>query len=391
MASFNQFMQRANQKLKSLVDIDFKTGRVDFKGRRFVAPIARSLISEVKFRAHRAMNLTEEHPIDRNRPNTGRIDELGYYVGRDEKGFLRGGHIPWQYLQDLCASQATKEDKLEHLRHILAKLPADVSFEFQADPYLHDQELVRQVFLDAGFINRPRTTFLYKATPGQDPLETAKPDTRTKVRKARKELEFVPMDADSFFAYYRKNLVDRESWFHLKIDQAVMKEAVEGQNPTAEIIAVCRKSESANGHAPIEAATLCTTGSDGYMKLLRISFRRAAEGNEPEPHQHAYKMVLAEAMRRAAERGVTLDTDGGTPGGITLYTRFGGFEEVQQDRYLRTTPYCAASQLTARLNTAAQTVRNAAAAQVGGRVNAVTQAVRETAATLAARLGLDAP
>ncbi len=323
---------------------------VDYFGKRFVVMIANSLIGEAKFRANRLANWVGAETIRADQPEQHKIGKLDFFAGRDESGLLRGGDLPWQYMQGLCDAQLTKDEKFNALTRTLAQLPGNISFVFKADPHLRDKDVVRAAFARAGFVNEGRTTLLYKAEAGQDPLDSLKSDARTKIRKGRRELEFTDMDVDSFFDHYREHLGERQSHFFLNIDREMLKKAVAGENPQAEVIALRRKPDESGKEQPIEAAAIVSTGADGYCKLLRLSFRRAVENEDaPPPHQQALKVLVVEAMQRAANRGLPLDVDGFTPGGNTLYSRFGVFEAVHHDQYKRTTPVAAVSRLTQRV------------------------------------------
>ena len=336
---------RLGESLKSMLSLDYK-------GKRFIAPIMRSLVSEVKFRTNQLLTLSRTHKIGDTHPEIGTIGPLTYYAGRDENGYKQGGELPWNYMQGLCDQEIAPSAKRAQLQSTLAQLPSDVSFIFKAHPNLRDRNIVCEAFNRAGFVNTPRTTLLYKGTAGQDPIEFLKSHMRTKVRSARRDLEFTAMDTDSFFEYYRKNLGGKQSYFHLNIDQALLKQAVTAEAPMAEIIAVRRKNDEGAQLHPVEAAILCSTGSDGYMRFIRLSFRRAAEGNDvPPPHSNALTMVVVEAMRRAADRNLTLDVDGFTPGGNMLYSRLGGFESVVHDHFERRTPSNTVGALVSRIFT----------------------------------------
>jgi len=254
-------------------------------------------------------------------------------------------------MQGLCDHIITPDDKRAYLKQVLAKIPSNTSFIFKADPNIRDRNIVCEAFNQAGFANNPRTTLLYKGTPGEDPITSLKSNMIPKVRVARRDLELTSMDTDTFFAHYRENLQGKTSYFALNVDQVLLKQAVTAATPQAEIIAVRRKGDDAGTPKPVEAALLCSTGSDGYLRFIRISFRRAAEGkdNEPPPHPHALKMVVVEAMKRANERNLIVDVDGFTPGGNTLYSRFGGFEPVVHDHFERRTPVNTVSALMNRI------------------------------------------
>lgn len=324
---------------------------IDFKGKRFVLLIANAIVSEAKFRTNKLANWVGAQTINSKQPEIHNVGKLDFFAGRDERGLLRGGDLPWQYMQGVCDGKITNGEKREQLVRTLAQLPSNISYVFKADPNIRDREIVRDAFARAGFVNETRTTLIYKGQPGQDPLDAMKSDARTKIRKARRELEFTDMGVDEFFDHYRQNLGDKQSHFFLNIDQALLKQAVNADQPQAELIAVRRKTDGSGKQQPVEAAAIVSLGADGYSKLLRLSFRRAAEGDDaPPPHQQALKMLVVEAMQRATDRGLPLDVDGFTPGGSTLYSRFGGFEPVVHDQFARLTPVAAISRLAQRVH-----------------------------------------
>lgn len=306
-----------------------------------------TLVGEARFRTNQIRHMISTRTIT-DKPYTQSIDRLNYFAGRSEHAGLRGGEIPWEYMQGLCDDHISRKDKHRHLMRTLAQLPSNVSFVFKADPQLRDASIVRDAFHKAGFKNEPRATLIFKGEPGKDPIDRLKSDSRTKVRSARRDLEFTDMDTDSFFDYYQQHLGGKKSHFYLNIDRALMKDAITAENPKAEIIAVRRKAGKDTEAGPVDAAMICSTGSDGYCRVMRISFRHAAEGDIIPPHKQALKMLIVEAMKRASDKGLPLDVDGFTAGGNTLYSRFGCFEEVSHDRYIRRTPQRALHYLTER-------------------------------------------
>lgn len=321
-----------------------------FPGKRFAVLIGTAMKGQARFRLNQMKNWAGTLSIRSDHPELYRSGNLELYVGRDSKGLLRGGDLPWQYMQGLCDDQKTDTAKRAYLAQTLAQLPPRVSFNFKADPELRDREFVREAFARAGFEVKTRTTLIYTGPEGIDPVEGMKPDMRTKVRKARRELEFTDMDVDSFFDHYERHLDGKHSHFFLEIDRELIRGALSGESPHAEIIAVRRKAANDNKQSPIEAAAIVSTGTDGYCKMLRISFRRVMESPDAQPpHQHAYKMILAEAMKRANDRHLPLDVDGFTAGGSTLYSRAGVFKPVVHDEYMRLTPAAAINCLTQRI------------------------------------------
>lgn len=323
----------------------------DYKGKRFVDMIAKALVSEAKFRTNKVAHWVQAQKVTSSKPEISNIEKLDFFIGRDESGQLRGGDLPWQYMQGVCDGQVSSKEKRKQFGHTLAQLPSHVSYVFKADPNIRDQSIVRDAFARAGFINEKRTTLIYRAEPGTDPLDAMKSDARTKIRKGRRELEFTSMGIDAFFDHYRANLGEKPSHFFLNIDQALLRQAVNPEHAQAEIIAVRRKADGTDKPQPVEAAAIISNGADGYCKLLRLTFRRMAEADDaPPPHQQALKVLIVEAMQRATERGLPLDVDGFTPGGNTLYSRFGGFQPMVHDQFTRLTPGAAILRLKQRVN-----------------------------------------
>lgn len=324
---------------------------VNFFGKRFVELIGNALIGEAKSRLNKLVYSATAQKIASDEVQALTIGKLDLFIGRDENGYLRGGDLPWQYMQGVTDGVITDREKREQLARTLAQLPSNISYTFKAAPQLRDREIVRAAFARAGFVNERRTTQIYTNEPGSDAVDRMKSDARTKIRKGRKELEFTDMSVDDFFKHYRENLGERHSHFFLNIDNALLKQALSGENPQAEIIAVRRKPDENGTKQPIEAAAIISTGADGYCKLLRLTFRRFAEKDEglPPPHQQALKVLVVEAMNRAAARGLPLDVDGFTPGGNTVYSRFGVFETVTHDQFARVTPGAAMASFTKRL------------------------------------------
>lgn len=164
-----------------------------FHLKRFLKLGMESLNSEARFRANQIAHMISARTIT-DKPYIKSIDGLDYFVGRSAKAGLRGGDIPWEYMQGLVDGQFSEKDKRKHLMHTLAQLPSNVSFVFKAAPQLRDAPVIREAFHRAGFKNAPRTTLVFKGEPGQDPIERLKSDSRTKVRSARRDLEFAEMD-----------------------------------------------------------------------------------------------------------------------------------------------------------------------------------------------------
>lgn len=312
---------------------------LNFPGKQHVLELIDATGGAARFHWNKLVHRAGTHNIGQTLPFMTNIDTLHYYVGRDEKGILRGGNLPWLYLRDLIPyGFASREEKFKSLCRALAQLPGNVAFAFAASPDLHDADIVRAAFRTAGFSHIARKTYTYRgANDGADPISKIKSDARTKVNSARRDLEFVDMSLEEFFAYYRANLEadGKNSHFHLNIDLELIGRAMaEGQ---IEIMAVRKKaSDDQPGPHPVDAAIVCSRGEDGYYKLMRISYRHYNSG-PIAPHKHALKMLVVEAMKRSAALGMVLDVDGATPGGETLYSRFGVFETVIRDEFKRKT------------------------------------------------------
>lgn len=309
---------------------------LDFYERGKAAALKEAVLGAVKFHWNKISHLAATQNIGKTLPFLSSVGSLQYYVGRDEQGILRGGNPHWRYLQDVCTPFQSDEQKYKNLCRELAQLPGNVAFAFKASPDLRDAHIVRAAFLKAGFTNIPRKTYLFDGTADrEDPIKKIKSDARTKVNSARRDLELTTMSVDEFFAFYNENLqIDgKKSHFFLNIDHDMIRK---GKN--IEIIAVRKKAADDGTTYPIEAAMLCGWDDDGFYKLMRITYRRDAEHNAGNaPHKHAIKMLAVETMKRASEKGMLLDVDGATPGGVTVYQRFGVFQEVLHDEYKRKT------------------------------------------------------
>ncbi len=287
-----------------------------------------------------------------------RKDALAYYAGPDEDGYHQGGNPHWEYFSRpfINPEGASDAQKYRGLRRALSSLPAAPAFKFHSDPMLGDKDIIRSAFTDAGFkpVNRP--TFLYKPTTTDfdELVRKFSSDTRSKVRKADRELEITTMSVDDFFDFYETNLQDKGEayrWFPLNLDRNILKEAISRPEPEIEIVAARRKSTPENpGPHPIDAAILSSRGSDGYFRFLRVTYRTQKENdNLPPPHQQAIKLIVTELMLHAAEKGATVDTDGFTRGGERLYSRFGVFELHNQDIYTRPSMHNAARQIANKI------------------------------------------
>ncbi len=258
------------------------------------------------------------------------LDGLQYYAGIDEKGVHRGGNLPWLYTGELYAGAG----KQAALRHTLARLPGNVSFRFIMNPRIRDIASLKSGFEKSGFVYSNQKTFIYNPPKdGTDPLAQMKADARNKINAAKRDLEIVAMGTEEYFKFYRENLAaaGKDSYFNLNIDCALVKEGVKSSPPQAYIIATRKKPAPDGGTFPIDAAIVLTGGADGYMKLLRITYRRDGA------HKHAVKFLVYEAARRAAGMGLMLDTDCFTPGAEALYSRFGIFTLETRHEFQRKT------------------------------------------------------
>ncbi len=309
----------------------------EFYEKKKIVALCEAVAGAAKFHTNKIMHMATTHDVTATRPFLSNIEDLKYFVGRDEQGVLRGGNLHWEYLFNLCDSRDTDAVKFKKLCRELACLPSNVAFEFKAAPDMRDGDIVRAAFLRAGFSNIYNKTYLYFGNVEDgDPIKKIKSDSRTKVNSARRDMELTTMSLNEFFAFYNRNLIadKKEAHFFLQIDEEVIAKSTK-----VEILAARRKGLMEDGNPyPIESAMCCGYGDDGYYKLMRITYASEGTGVIPHaPHKHALKFLVVEAMRRSAELGMILDVDGATVGGGTLYTRFGVFEEVMRDQYKRKT------------------------------------------------------
>lgn len=313
----------------------------DFYERSMAAALAEAIKGSAKFHLNKLMHLAVSSYATKKKTYLANAGRIPYFVGLDDQGILRGGNPHWGYLQNFCDASLSDEQNHKRLCGELARLPSNVAFAFKLRPDLQDAKIVHSAFVKSGFTNIAHKTFLYNGIgDAEDPIKKIKSDARTKVNQARRDLEIVnTMTVDEYCTFYRENIEEdnRVPHFFLNIDHDVFKQGV-AQGKNIEIIAVRRKTGEDGKVHPIEAAFLCAWDSDNYYKLVRISFRlNAAQNGGIEPHKHAVKMLVVEAMKRASERGMLLDVDGATNGGATIYRRFGVFEEVLRDEFKRKT------------------------------------------------------
>ncbi|PZQ45099.1 MAG: hypothetical protein DI551_08465 [Micavibrio aeruginosavorus] len=311
-------------------------------GQRRISALMHWGIGSTKFRWNKIVHRTGTMNIPCTAPYVTSTDHLDYFVGMDEKGYLHGGNLHWAYLQNICIDELSQENKYKTLCRTLARLPANVAFSFKASPHMKDIEVARAAFHAAGFLNIPRRTYLFKGDAADgDQIAKLKPDARTKVNSAKRDLEITTMNAEAFFTFYKENLklAGQKSYFCLDIDQALIAQGLRTNPPQIDIIAVRRKNtDQSKAPHPIEAAMVCSRGCDGFYKLMRITYMRQQRADmEHAPHKHAIKLLVVEAMKRSAQMNLILDVDGMTPGGETVYSRFGVFEPAVHDEYIRRT------------------------------------------------------
>lgn len=309
--------------------------------KKLIRKLNESVFGSYRFAVNKMHFGIQSHNIGKEPQLINQAGALPYFTGVDEIGVYRGGHLPWLYLDDMYADKAISEaEKYQNYKNTLAHLPGNVSFRFILNPAQQKFDTIKKAFLDCGFIHVVQKTFIYTpANDGRDVAAQLKSDARSKINAAKRDLELVHMSVEEYFEFYRENLAaaGKESWFNLDIDYQLVKAALDKDLGQAQIIATRRKaSEDSTGQLPIEAAIVLTCGADGYIKLLRITYRREGGKNAGFTlHKHAVKFLIFEAMNRAADAGLKLDTDCFTPGAEALYTRFGVFEMVDRNEFRR--------------------------------------------------------
>ena len=268
-------------------------------------------------------------------------ETLSYFTAKDENGIMRGGNLPWSHLIDIIPSHLnSKKDKVDYICAMLAKLPSNVAFNFITNPRIKDSDIVIAAFKKAGFAHNTRNTNTFFADTDQDLIKRLKSDARTKVNASIRDMELVPMSVEEFFAYYSNNLknADKSYYFNFGIDVELFKRSMTMTSAKVHILAARQKaSDKVPENAPIDAVFFCGAGDDEFLKLMRITYRLPQEDDVVAPHKHAIKFLVFEAMRMAAINGLTLDTDGYTPGGDVLYSRFGVFNTEVRHEFSRKT------------------------------------------------------
>ncbi len=269
------------------------------------------------------------------------LETLHFFSAADENGILRGGDLPWLYIDHLFTDKTkTDDEKEKYLQKILAKLPSSVAFSFAVSPRTQDTAILRKAFKKSGFIHTTKRTHTFFAGKDDDIYKMIKSDTRNKINAGRRDLELVPMNASEFFAFYNENLTaaGKKNYFNQNIDRDLVNAGLAMTPPQIHILAArYKQSVAGRDDLPFEAAAICAGGADGFLKLMRITYRHQTDADTLPPHKHGIKFLVFEAMNRAAAMGLILDTDGFTPGGDTLYSRFGVFQSEIRDEFKRKT------------------------------------------------------
>ncbi len=249
--------------------------------------------------------------------------DLPYCTGRDLRGIMCGVQPAWMYLRDFGVAG---QYKAAIIRRLLAQLPGGVSFHFAFHIDLPDAALVRQAFAGAGFQILDWETFTYTPpTEYADLIDTfSGKSIKGTLRRARRDLEVIDISARDYFRFQRANLAagGKKNNRNDNLDELILEEAQ--RRKCARILAARRKSTDTHpGPHPIDAAIVCLWEEETrVLQLWRLTYRDHGYG-PLMPHVDASKLLILAAMQETADRKMTLDTDGYTPGMEKLYILFG--------------------------------------------------------------------
>ena len=277
-------------------------------------------------------------------------DRLGLKQGRDSALSHINGPIIIEGAQDDAAYQI-RRDKI--VCKLIEQLPLNVSHFFTLPPGSIDYTL----FIAAGFTYAYEQS--YRIYPG-DPEKIRAGffhKTRSRLRKAERELDVITITPEQFVQFYTNNLKSTNSRSNLPFDIAA-KLLTEGiTRGQARIIAACHKGSS----VPIAAiatvwdrqcaynwlTTYRSTDKPGLLKWLNRRFmamqkkwETPAENSENAPHPGAVRLLMWQAMLDAHGRGLIFDLDGTKKEGTDhLYKEFNGLRVVRHVLSRETIPY----------------------------------------------------
>ena len=253
----------------------------------------------------------------------GSRGSLPYCMGRDSRKIMCGVQPAWMYLRDFSL---VGTQKFAIIRRLLAQLPGGATFHFSFQIDLPDAALVRRAFAGAGFKIMDFETYAYTPPSGQTELIDTLSGKSIKgtLRRARRDLEIVEISVRDYFRFQRANLAasGKKNNRNDNLDQLMVEEAV--RRKCGRILAARRRSTDAHpGPHPLDAASICLwEQSAGLLQLWRLTYREHSYSSLM-PHVDASKLLILAAMQDAADRKMTLDTDGYTKGIAKTYALFG--------------------------------------------------------------------
>jgi hypothetical protein len=240
---------------------------------------------------------------------------LRYDVITDRFCASRSRRSDWSHIYGVpyLAVNLLESQKAPVLRQLIQQLPSNVSFCFICHPCMQDAILIEQAFKDAGFALSTQTIYL------QYPEEALTMDkrlghkSRYKIRQAQRELNFLDIDPDTFINFYQENLesIGKRSYYPLITARNLIAAGMGRPSPQVRIFAVGKKdNHSQNGSPLLDAAIACAYDDARYYYWMSTRRHSRNDSGEDKPNPHAVKLLLATAMRDAAERGLIFDADG---------------------------------------------------------------------------------
>jgi hypothetical protein len=286
------------------------------------------------------------------------VGRLGFVLATNQVGNRLGFPPIWAHLGGpILDSGLSRSARADVLSRLIAQIPRNISFKFVCNPIAHDADLIRQAFRGAGFEHHSETTYVQRCGD-RDIMSRLSAKRRGQMRRADRDLEVQPIDADEFIEFYRSNLKEagKASYASLTNARDLIAKGQEGSAPQVRVFAARPKVEG----SPLDAAIACAWDDSRYYLWL-LTRRRHEDANGRRPHGDAVKLLIFRATQHAQSLNLTFDVDGATTEGArNLYDDVLRFPLVEsRDVFIRdTTMYRLYKRLKPRLRAQSIKLRN---------------------------------
>jgi hypothetical protein len=263
------------------------------------------------------------------------VGRLPFVMSKGRFGLVRGHDPYWSHLGGPTLDpKMDRNRQAEVIRNLLDQLPRRVSLTFVCDPTVSYADLVRNAFVDVGFMHSTQVTYL-RFPAEKDVLSTRKSKHRGHFKRAAKNLDCVEIQAAEFVRFFATNLSARgkSSYAPLEILASLLQDAIARGNGRA-IAARPHSAGVSQGDClplsyPYDAAVAYIWDANRCYYWLSTS--RAADDSRPKPNPDAIKLLALRVMEHAQAMGLVFDADGvATPGADHLYRDIFGLRIEQR-------------------------------------------------------------